>query len=164
MGKRGVHDVMSTTIEKNPRSVTWSTIQRRICKTWVTCIHIFYLYLWCAYANHSRYKLICMARWALDSHTPGRRHGIFVGGGTDSWAPKPIYPQNLDSPRISATLFWECWKMQNFDTCREKSSKILISGGRSTAPSPPPPRFRRPWPYLYLRMTTCSCLILSRRC
>ena len=32
--------------------------------------------------------------------------------GTDSRAPKPTYPQKLVSPRISATLFRKCWKMQ----------------------------------------------------
>ena len=36
----------------------------------------------------------------------GRRHEILIGGGgVDSYAPESIYPQNLVSPRISATLF-----------------------------------------------------------
>ena len=42
----------------------------------------------------------------------GRRHQVLFEG-TDSWTPKPTYPQNLVSPRISATLFRKCLKMQN---------------------------------------------------
>ena len=34
----------------------------------------------------------------------GRRHQVLFGG-TDSWALKPTYPQNLVSPWISPTLF-----------------------------------------------------------
>ena len=50
--------------------------------------------------------------------------------GTDSWAPKPTYPQNLVSPRISATFLM----LENttfLHTCEEKSClNTLISGGR----------------------------------
>ena len=51
------------------------------------------------------------------------RHGVLFGG-TDSWAHKPTYPQNLFSNRISATLFGKFWKMQNFNTCKEKVTEI----------------------------------------
>ena len=91
----------------------------------------------------------------------GRRHEILFGG-TESWAPKPTYPQKLVSPRISATLFWKHLKMQKFHTCQEKNiMKYLVTytvkissflgGGRPPQISrlggrvPPFPGIRHPW-------------------
>ena len=66
--------------------------------------------------------------------SPKRRRHEVLFGGTDSLASKPTYPQNSFSPRISATLFWKCWIMQNLYTCHEKSCwNIIISGGTSPA-------------------------------
>ena len=41
--------------------------------------------------------------------------------GTDSWAPKPTYPQNLLSSRISATLFLKCCKCKIFIHIKKKN-------------------------------------------
>ena len=50
---------------------------------------------------------------------------------TDSWAPKPTYPQNLLSSRISATLCLECWKSKNVIRIEKKLTEIssFLQGG-----------------------------------
>ena len=57
-------------------------------------------------------------------HLVERSSGIIDStlGSTDTSAPKPTYPQNLVSPRISATLFRKCWKMQNLQMYQEKKT------------------------------------------
>ena len=44
----------------------------------------------------------------------GSRHEVLIGGGGDGFMGNQTHLlQNLVSPRISATLFEKCWKMQN---------------------------------------------------
>ena len=44
-------------------------------------------------------------RASMEVNYKGVATKFCLGGGAESWAPNPTYPQNLISPRISATLF-----------------------------------------------------------
>ena len=46
-----------------------------------------------------------VSRYLTYSAYSGASPRSFVWRGTDSWAPKPTYPKNLVSPRISINLF-----------------------------------------------------------
>ena len=72
--------------------------------------------------------------------------GCDWGWGTDSWAPKPTYPKNLASSRISATLFRKCWKMEKIANISRKNiltyynfwgTSPLIFRLRGRVPRPP---------------------------
>ena len=76
--------------------------------------------------------LICAENVASNSIIidQGRRHEVLIGRGTDS--AQTSLPQNLDSPRISATWFWKYLKMQSCNTYQEKRQlNIQISRGTS---------------------------------
>ena len=99
---------------------------------------------------------------ASDEALRASPRNFYWGGGRIHRHPNPPTPQHFVFPRISTTLLWKCWKIQNCIRFKKKETEIGIHISGGTFPQfsnvqeswPPPPVSDAPMrPHIWL---TCQ--------